>query len=153
MNRLPWEIETEIWKLYYMNIYTENCLHELKQNFHLVNSFQNNIEDIKKIVRIHRFMTDPASLVKETNLDFKKLCSYVNKAIALSTINKCYIKIANDWMLTCAINNYDSFLNYNKTYNKYSEFAEEYRYIAHCVSHTCNYQKKVRKILKKMLEN
>jgi hypothetical protein len=153
MNRLPCEIETEIWKLYYMNIYTENCLHELENNFQLVNSFPDNIENIKKIVRIHRFMTDPTSLVKEKGFDFKKLCSYINKAIALSSKNKSYIKIVNNITLTFVVNNYDSFLNYDRICNKYSEFPQEYRYIAHCVSISCNYQKKLLKIFKKMLEN
>lgn len=152
MNRLPWEIETEIWKLYYMDIYKENCLDELKNNFHIVNSFQSNIEDIKKILRIHRFMTDPVSLVKEKNLDFKKLCNSLNKAITMSNKNKSYIKIANDLKFTFVVNNYDNFLNYDMICNKYKEFPEEYRYIAHFILISCNYQKKLFKIFKKILE-
>ena len=54
MKILPIEIQNEIWKLYYMNIY-QNNIFELNNIFCQIINFDKNIENIKKNLRIIRF--------------------------------------------------------------------------------------------------
>ena len=86
MKILPIEIQNEIWKLYYMNIY-QNNIFELNNIFCQIINFDKNIENIKKNLRIIRFSNNE-NQIKITKEYLKKNLKIYNQIIYKIIKNK-----------------------------------------------------------------
>ena len=144
MKILPIEIQNEIWKLYYMNIY-QNNIFELNNIFCQIINFDKNIENIKKNLRIIRFSNN------ENQIKITK--EYLKKNLKI--YNQIIYKIIKNKPDNIIIQNNDIFLYIKqlvKLENYYIDIPLEYRLISAYFNKYNNFQENIMKRLKKTIQ-
>lgn len=109
MNNLPIEIENEIWRLYWMNIYREKCINVLKNNgnnllkidIFLKKHFYPSISD-SYLMQIKYYLIKYNNFFKEIE-ENKGLILYLQKVIngklnfyTSSFLKNTYVKVSDD---------------------------------------------------------
>lgn len=144
MKILPIEIQNEIWKLYYMNIY-QNNIFELNNIFCQIINFDKNIENIKKNLRIIRFSNN------ENQIKITK--EYLKKNLKI--YNQIIYKIIKNKPDNIIIQNNDIFLHIKqlvKLENYYIDIPLEYRLVSAYFNKYNNFQENIMKRLKKTIQ-
>jgi hypothetical protein len=144
MKILPIEIQNEIWKLYYMNIY-QNNIFELNNIFCQIINFDKNIENIKKNLRIIRFSNN------ENQIKITK--EYLKKNLKI--YNQIIYKIIKNKPDNIIIQNNDIFLHIKqlvKLENYYIDIPLKYRLVSAYFNKYNNFQENIMKRLKKTIQ-
>ena len=144
MKILPIEIQNEIWKLYYMNIYQKNIF-EVNNIFCQIINFDKNIENIKKNLRIIRFSNN------ENQIKITK--EYLKKNLKI--YNQIIYKIIKNKPDNIIIQNNDIFLHIKqlvKLENYYIDIPLEYRLVSAYFNKYNNFQENIMKRLKKTIQ-
>ena len=144
MKILPIEIQNEIWKLYYMNIY-QNNIFELNNIFCQIINFDKNIENIKKNLRIIRFSNN------ENQIKITK--EYLKKNLKI--YNQIIYKIIKNKPDNIIIQNNDIFLYIKqlvKLENYYIDIPLKYRLVSAYFNKYNNFQENIMKRLKKTIQ-
>lgn len=137
MNILPIEVEDEIWSYYYKDLY-KNIVVEINDITNKINNLNENINYIKSIVRLFRFN------IYKNNYDNYEMSQNLNE-INTNLINIHEYKASR---LIIFYNN--KFLLNNKLI---SDFPIEYRYVCTSLIRKSNFQKKMIKYIKNMIDN
>lgn len=147
MNKLPIEIENDIWNLYYMDIFKNTCINELDYIIQL----SVDIEDIKeamfKFLRIYRFNDVcnkfTINQIRQHKINFKENCLKLEKIFKFLDNKKVFRKIL--------------YLSHFKKMNHILDnmieksFQDKYYFTIKFILHNCNYQKKLISRLKFLL--
>lgn len=132
MEILPLEIQDEIWKIYYKHLYSIN-MQKIKTFFHQINNFDENIEDIKKILRVIRFANDEKN--KNTGKEnLKKILWLYNEKIIEIIKSQPQKMISKKNDIFCYLIELIKFQSY------YSDIPEEYKLISAYFNKYCNFQ-------------
>jgi hypothetical protein len=137
MNTLPIEIEDEIWTYYYKDLY-KNIVVEINDITNKINDLNDNINYIKSIVRLFRFN------IYKNNYDNYEMSQNLNE-VNINLINIHEYKASR---LIIFYNN--KFLLNNKLI---LDFPVEYRYVCTSLIRKSNFQKKMIKYIKNMIDN
>ena len=114
MNKLPYELENEIWSLYWMDIFKTNCINYLKQE-------EDKLLKLDFFIKKHVFPT-------ESNLYLKQIKYY------LIEFNKYLENLKNNKSLILYFNN--KIPNFNLIYSSdnsqeiYKNVNDNFKYIA-----------------------
>ena len=130
---LPNEIQDKIWKIYYSKLYKDN-MSLLEKTIKRIYYFNDNIENIKKQMRIIRFSNNSEEILYTKN-DLKKNLRFYNQNIKNIIYNKPDNIICKENQIFCYIIQLVKFQDYytdiNKDYkliiayfNKYNNFQE-----------------------------
>ena len=140
MEILPLEIQDEIWKIYYKHFYSIN-IQKIKTFFYQINNFDENIEDIKKIIRVIRFANDEKTKITGKK-NLKKNLFLYNEQIISIIKNQPQKMISKKNDIFCYLIELIKFQNY------YSDIPEEYKLISAYFNKYCNFQDNIMNRLK-----
>ena len=145
LKNLPNELQDKIWNLHYMDLYKEYVIQQLNHLVCIEKIIEKNIESLQINIRKIRFSNHDEIFYNEKN-DFINMFESTNSLI-LSVIN------SKSYFLCCRLNNqYFSYINQiMKFKDYYVEFPDRYKIIAAYFSKKCNYNKKMIKYLKILL--
>ena len=132
MEILPTEIQDEIWKIYYTDIYNTN-IKMMESFFNQINNFDDNIEDIKKMIRIIRF-ADNENIKYTAKKNLKKNLEIYNEKIIEIINNNPQKIISKKNNIFCYLIELIKFQSY------YSDIPEEYKLISAYFNKYCNFQ-------------
>ena len=144
MDILPLDIQNKIWKIYYKDIYQKSLL-QIQSIFYKIDNFNENIEDIKKSLRVIRFSNDP-QIISTTKKNLK---------INLRSYNENIIKIINNKTSKILCNKHDIFLyliQLVKFQNYYTDIPEKYKLVFAYFNKYCRFQENMFQRLKKSIE-
>lgn len=144
MDILPLDIQDKIWKIYYRDIYQKSLL-QIQSIFYEIENFNENIENIKKFLRIIRFSKD-----KHTIDTAKK-----NLKINLETYNENIIDLINNKSSKIICSKKDIFIyliQLVKFQNYYTDIPEKYKLVFAYFNKYCRFQENMFQRLKKSIE-
>jgi hypothetical protein len=144
MDILPLDIQDKIWKIYYRDIYQKSLL-QIQSIFYEIENFNENIENIKKFLRIIRFSKD-----KQTIDTTKK-----NLKIILENYNENIIDLINNKSSKIICSKKDIFIyliQLVKFQNYYTEIPQKYKLVFAYFNKYCRFQENMFQRLKKSIE-
>ena len=144
MDILPLDIQDKIWKIYYRDIYQKSLL-QIQSIFYEIENFNENIENIKKFLRIIRFSKD-----KQTIDTTKK-----NLKIILENYNENIIDLINNKSSKIICSKKDIFIyliQLVKFQNYYTEIPQKYKLVFAYFNKYCRFQENIFQTLKKSIE-
>ncbi len=144
METLPLEIQNEIWKIYYKDLYSNN-IQQMNCFFCKINNFDNNIEEIKKILRIIRFSVDENTIFT-TKKNLKKKLEYHNNQIIDILNNKTQKIISKRNDIFCYLIQLTKFKDY------YTDIDYNYKLIVAYFNKYCNFQDNILDRLKRAIQ-
>lgn len=144
LKNLPNELQDKIWNLHYMDVYKEYVIQQINHLLCIEKTIEKNIEELQVNIRKIRF--NNKTNFEDKNVDLIDMFESTNTLILSIINNKSYF-------LCCRLNNhYFSYINeIMKFRDYYVEFPDRYKIIAAYFSKKCNYNKKMIKYLKILL--
>jgi hypothetical protein len=161
MNKLPIEIENNIWNLYYMDIFKNNCLSELKDTAKLCKDIEDIKEALFKFLRIYRFndVCNEFTIdqIIQHKISFKENCLKLEEIFKFLNNKKVFWKILDFTQISNSYNivnnNYHKYKLMKSLLNKLIEkkYLDKYYFTIKFILYKCNYQKKLISRLKFLL--
>ena len=141
---LPNEIQDKIWKIYYSKLYKDN-MSLLEGTIKRIYYFNDNIENIKKQMRIIRFSNNSEEILYTKN-DLKKNLRFYNQNIKNIIYNKPDNIICKENQIFCYIIQLVKFQDY------YTDINKDYKLIIAYFNKYNNFQENMIDRLKKIIE-